>query len=270
MIKRFHAKAQRREGAKVFEQIYLNVFSFPNPSHQGQGVLRQTLHENMGGLEVLMGLNGKMFWLFLSLLLLPCGCVDLKQSAARINYFTLEYDSPVIPDLASLPVVIKVTPFSVAPLYNTTRIIYRDGSYKRDEYFYYKWRANPGALVTYFLRRDITNTGVFNAVLPPDSRSPFSYLLEGAVDQFYEMDEGEHWMAVLSLTITVMDSKDPDVSRNVLFQKTYHKQKPCRQNNPTGLAEAMSLAMKDISSDIIRDIYASINDRMEKGKGSNG
>ena len=217
-------------------------------------------------LEALMRLNGKMFWLFPLLLLFVCGCADLKQPAVRIDYFTLEYDSPAISDLAPLPVVIKVEPFSVAPPYNTTRIIYRDGAYKRDEYFYYKWRANPGALAAYFLRRDMANAGVFNAVLPPGSRFPFSYLVEGAVDQFYEMDEGEHWMAVLSLTITVMDSKDPDVSRNMLFQKAYHKEKQCKQNNPTGLAEAMSLAMKDISADIIRDIYASIKDRMEKRK----
>lgn len=211
-----------------------------------------------------MRLNSKMFLAVLSVLLFMGGCADLKQPAVKIDYFTLEYDSPVITDLSPLPVVIKVETFSVAPLYNTSRIIYRNGSYKRDEYFYYKWRANPGALATYFLRRDIIHAGAFSAVLPPDSRFPFSYLLEGSVDQFYEMDEGEHWMAVLSLTITLMDSKDPDVSRNVLFQKTYHEQKPCRQNNPTGLAEAMSLAMKDMSTDIIRDIYASIKDRMEK------
>lgn len=214
-----------------------------------------------------MRLNGKMFWLLPSLLLFTFGCVDLKQKAVSMQYFTLEYDPPSISGLAPLPLVIKVERFSVAPPYNSTRIIYSNGSYKRDEYFYYKWRANPGALTTYFIRRDMANAGVFDAVLPPGSRFPFTYLLEGAVEQFYEMDEGEHWMAVLSLTITVMDSKDPDVSGNVLFQKTYHKRQGCRQNNPTGLAEAMSLAMRDVSTDIIRDVYASIKDRMEKGKG---
>ena len=212
-----------------------------------------------------MGLNGKMFWLLLSMLLLQCGCVDLKQSAAKINYFSLEYDSPKIPDLVPLPVVIKVDHFSVAPLYNTSRIIYRDDPYKRDEYFYYKWRANPGAMVTHFLRRDAASAGVFKAVLPPNSRFPSSYILEGAVDQFFEMDEGELWTAVLSLTVTVMDGSDPDVSRNVLFQKTYKTLKQCRQKNPTGLAEAMSLAMRDVSENIIRDIYASIKDRIGNG-----
>jgi len=89
------------------------------------------------------------------------------------------------------------------------------------------------------------------------------------VDQFYEMDEDPHWMAVLSLTVAVIDPKDPDVASNVLFQKTYHQKKPCPQNNPKGLAEAMSLAMKEISSEIIRDTCASIRERMEKQKGSN-
>ena len=212
-----------------------------------------------------MGLKSKIFWLLSSLLLLPYGCVELKQSAARINYFTLEYDSPDIRDLVPLPVVIKVDPFSVAPLYNTSRIIYREDSYKRDEYFYYKWRANPGAMVTHFFRRDVTSAGVFKAVLPSKSRFPSSYVLEGAVDQFFEMSEGKHWMAVLALTVTVMDVSDPDVTTNVLFQKTYRTLKQCRQNNPAGLAEAMSLAMKNISINIIRDLYTSIEDRIKNG-----
>ncbi len=212
-----------------------------------------------------MGVNGKIVWLLLPLLLLPYGCVDLKKSAAKINYFTLEYDSPDILDLVRLPVVIKVDPFSVAPLYNTSRIIYRDDSFKRDEYFYYKWRANPGAMVTHFLRRDVTGAGVFKAVLSSNSRFPSSYVLEGAVDQFFELDEGEHWMAALALTVTVMDSADPDSTRNVLFQKTFRSLKRCSQNNPTGLAGAMSLAMKDISESITRDVYTAIKDRIENG-----
>ena len=52
--------------------------------------------------------------------------------------------------------------FQVAPFYNTTNIIYKEASIKRNAYHYHKWRANPEDLVTYFLARDLRETGLFN------------------------------------------------------------------------------------------------------------
>jgi ABC-type uncharacterized transport system auxiliary subunit len=198
----------------------------------------------------------KMFSLCVSVFFLAGGCVNFKQPRNRVQHYTLEYASPEIPELVPLPVSLKVMRFSVAPAYNTNRIMYRDGSFKRNEYFYHKWRANPGDMVTDFLRRDIRNSGLFKAVLPPGSDFPFSCALEGSVDEFVEWDTPEGWKAVLSVTITLIASNEPDVSKRILFQKTYRAEKPFQEKNPQGLSQAMSLAMGDISSSVIRDIYS--------------
>jgi ABC-type uncharacterized transport system auxiliary subunit len=198
----------------------------------------------------------KMFSLCVSLFFLAGGCVNFKQPRNRVQHYTLEYASPEITDLVPLPVSLKVERFSVASAYNTNRIIYRDGSFKLNEYFYHKWRANPGDMVTDFLRRDIQNSGLFKAVLPHGSDFPFSCALEGSVDEFVEWDTPEGWKAVLSITITLMASNEPDVSKRILFQKTYRAEKPFPEKNPQGLSQAMSLAMGDISSSVIRDIYS--------------
>jgi len=168
----------------------------------------------------------------------------------------LEYTSPEMKDLKPLPVSLKVDRFSVAPAYNTTRIIFRDGSFKRDEYFYHKWRANPGDMVTYFLSRDIRNSGLFKAVLPQGSEFPFSCVLEGSVDEFVEWDSPEGWYGVLAVTVTLMAANEPDVTKRILFQKTYRAEKPLTEKNPQGLTQALSLAMADISKNIIMDIYS--------------
>ncbi len=54
--------------------------------------------------------------------------------------------------------------FQVAPFYNTTNIIYKEASLKRNAYHYHKWQANPGDLVTYFLARDLRETGLFKDI----------------------------------------------------------------------------------------------------------
>ena len=199
--------------------------------------------------------------LFLGFTLLLCACVPSNKPRSKIEFYTLEYDLSKKAALKSIPIVIRIERFSVAPMYNTTRMIYRDSSFKRSAYVLHKWRANPGNLVTYFLSRDIKHSGLFKAVLPHDSGFPSSYVLEGSVDEFFEWDSVKDWKAVLSLAITLMAYDEPDISKRVLFQKAYRVVKPCKQKTPRALAGAMSLAMKEVSGEILEDVYSHLKDR---------
>lgn len=194
----------------------------------------------------------------LGLILSITSCANLSQPSLRIRYFTLEYAPPPATDSGPLPRVIKVERFSAAPIHNTSQIIYRDLSYGRMAYTHDKWRSTPPDLVTYFLARDLKHSGLFKAVLPHDTGQAYSHVLEGSVDEFLEWDLEESWEAVLTFTVTFMIAKEPDVSRRVLFQKTYQGKRPCRQKNPRALAEAMSLAMADLSAAVIRDVHAAL------------
>ena len=77
------------------------------------------------------------------------------------------------------------------------------------------------------------------------------------VDQFTV----NQWEAVLSIGVVLMAENEIDVSQAVLFQKTYHTRKPCRQRHPRALAEAMSLAMSEVSETIIQDIYVLLKNK---------
>ena len=197
----------------------------------------------------------KIIALMLCLTLPLAACLNLKQPKNKIEYYTLEYDPPAVGNHQPLPHVIRVQRFSVSPIYNSNRIIYRDKSYKRQAYTYYKWQANPAKFVTYYLSRDLQESGLFKAVLPAHGRFAPAFLVEGTVNDFLERDGENPWEAVLSVSIVFMDEKETDISRKILFQKTYRTEKPCRQRNPRALAAAMSLAMSEISGKIINDLY---------------
>ena len=196
--------------------------------------------------------------LWMGLALLFSACLDLKQPSNKIDFYSLEYDVPRIGDHQPLDEVIKVEQFSVRPVYNTHKIIYRDRSYKRAAYTYHKWRTNPGATVTYFLARDMQQSQLFKAVVTRHSKLPYAYLLEGSVDEFLESNTRDGCQAVLALSIVLMAAHEPDMDKQIRFQKTYPISKPCERGNPEAFAKAMSQAMSVASEKIINDVYENL------------
>ncbi len=189
--------------------------------------------------------------------LLMGGCVNFggTRNAEKTTYYTLEYDSPAPSHLQPVSAAIRVKRFSVDPTYDTNRIIYREGAFERDAYVYNKWRSNPGGIVSYFLTRDMRESGLFEAVLSHDSTVAASHILEGRVDEFFEWDAKDHWEAVLSLSIILTSVDEIEVGKRSLLQKSFQKREPCKEKTPKALAEAMSHAMSEVSSEVTREIY---------------
>ncbi|MGM0663578.1 MAG: ABC-type transport auxiliary lipoprotein family protein [Thermodesulfobacteriota bacterium] len=187
------------------------------------------------------------------------GCSGMGKPKERVDHYVLEYEAPDIPGLEPIQAVVRLERFSVAPQYNTNRIVYRDQEFARETYNYHRWRTNPGDLVTHFLARDFRESGLFRAVLPAGSRFSASCVLEGSVEEFFERDGAEQWEAVLALSVTLLAEGEPDVSRRVLHQGTYRDSEPCVRKNPRALSEAMSRAMARVSRAIIEDVYHFLN-----------
>jgi ABC-type uncharacterized transport system auxiliary subunit len=182
-------------------------------------------------------------------------CVNLRQPSNKIEYYTLEYDPPLFTDMDQVPYAVSVERLTVAPIYDTTQIIYREQSFTRDAYAYHRWRVNPGDMITSLLNRDIRYSELFKTVTPYDSQYGSQFSLGGEVEEFYEWDTEEGWKAVLSLNISLISVNERDVNKRVLYQKGYRATETCKQKNPRALAEAFSLEMSRLSREIIRDVY---------------
>jgi len=197
------------------------------------------------------------FFLFVILFVI-LGCLGNQRPPAKIDYYTLEYESNKFDDLKPTPFVLRIERFSVAPIYNSNNIIYQTGPFRRDAYNYHKWRANPGDMVTYFLSRDLKNSSLFKAIFEPGSSFSSSHVISGTVDEFFEQDEKDSWKAVLCVTIALIKENETDISKRILFQKRYRTSEKSSQKNPLAIAEAMSKAMSGISEMIITDVYKSL------------
>jgi ABC-type uncharacterized transport system auxiliary subunit len=182
-------------------------------------------------------------------------CVNLRQPGNNIEYYVLEYDPPLFTDMEQLPYTVSVEYLTVAPVYDTTQIIYRERSFTRDAYAYHRWRVNPGDMITSLLNRDIRYSGLFKTVTSYDSQYGSQFSLSGEVEEFYEWDTEEGWKAVLSLNISLISANERDVNKKVLYQKGYRATETCKQKNPRALAEALSLEMSQLSREIIMDVH---------------
>ena len=198
----------------------------------------------------------------LVLLFLLAGCLPSRQPSLRIDYYTLDYPPPPIKmaKTAPLPVILSVQRFTVTPIYETDKLIYKDKNYSRAAYSYHRWQANPADLVTYYLTRDLQAGHLFAAVLPAMSNMSPTNMLEGTVDDFMEDDEGGNWYAVLAVTVILKRNHELDVSKEVIFQKSFSYRIKCREKQPLAVARAMSQAMAKLSADLNSSIYQALKD----------
>lgn len=188
----------------------------------------------------------------LSLALLLSGC---GKPPVMVYKHMLEYPAPELPRRSPIPEGLKVELFSVAQAFNSPAMVYRPTSYQSGTYHYHRWRVNPGELVTDYLLRDLRHSRLFKAVFGYDRTAKTRFQLEGAVEEFQEVDAGEAWSAVLAVNITLLDTTREEITQRVIFQKNYRAAEPLMEKTPRGLAAAMSRAMQDLSGAIIADIH---------------
>ncbi len=202
--------------------------------------------------------------LFIFPFLTFASCMNLKQPNPEIEYYSLEYNSPDFPGKERLPYFIKVEPFKVSPVYNTTHIIYQESAYKRDSYTYHRWAVNPADIVTYMFGRDLKNSGLFKGVMLPGERSrEYTFRLGGMVDEFYELDGDKDWSGVLSLSISLIPEGKAKKAGMDVFQRSYSVSEKCEKKNPASLAQALSRAMEKISRQITGDLHTFIRQGMQ-------
>lgn len=187
-------------------------------------------------------------------MVLISGCSLGAKPSYLVNQYALEYPSPFLKELTSIDELVRVEQFSVAQIFNTSAMIYKEGPNLRNVDPYNRWRTKPGEMAAEYLVRDLRNSGLFRAVISYDHSGETRYLLEGQVDEFLEVSEKDGRKAVLSLHVTFLDLKKRETAEKVIFQRDYKVVEPYTEKTPAALAQGMSRAMEKISRQIILDL----------------
>jgi ABC-type uncharacterized transport system auxiliary subunit len=113
-------------------------------------------------------------------------------------------------------------------------------------------------MVTEFLRRDLREAGLFRAVLSERDAEEVRFSVTGGVEQFIETRETSGRKALLTATITLLDLSRKETVGLVVFQKTYRIEAAITGEGGKSLAWAMSMAMSDLSRQVIADIASAL------------
>jgi ABC-type uncharacterized transport system auxiliary subunit len=171
------------------------------------------------------------------------------------NHFLLEYPSPVFGSKSTLDESIRVELFATAQSINSTAMVYLPRPFETSSYVYNRWQVDPSHMVTDFLLRDLRNSRLFQGVFGYQQYGIGRFKVEGAVQQFAEVDDPDGWKAVLTVSVTLLDLDEAEVTKRVILQKTYHQAEYMTEQKASGLAQGMSRAMEVVSANIIKDLY---------------
>jgi cholesterol transport system auxiliary component len=180
------------------------------------------------------------------------------KPAVMVEQYALEYPPSAIKNLSPIDTVVRLDRFSVAQIFNQGKMVYRQKPTHYNDYAYHRWRANPGDMVGDSLLRDLRAAGIFKSVLSYRDMENSPLILKGSVGEFYESDEKDDRKAILSVYITLMDTTQKELTKQIIFQKDYHYQKPVPEQTVQGFAQAMSRAAEKFSGQVITDIYEAI------------
>lgn len=185
-------------------------------------------------------------------LLVGGGC---GQPPVVLQRYLLEYAPPPAGRQAPLAEGVRVELFEAPQYLSSPSMVYRPRPYEIKAYAYNRWQAPPAALVTDMLLRDLRASGLFQGVFGYQQGGVARFRVEGAVQEFAEVDEPEGWQAVLAVWVTLADLKKPEVTQRVILARNYRETEPLLEQTPAGLAAAMSRALARLSARITGALY---------------
>ncbi|PKN60500.1 MAG: hypothetical protein CVU53_02775 [Deltaproteobacteria bacterium HGW-Deltaproteobacteria-11] len=185
------------------------------------------------------------------------------KPAVMVEQYALEYPPPTMQNLSPIDAVVRLERFSVAQIFNHVKMIYRQKPYQYNDYAYHRWRANPGDMVGDSMLRDLRAAGIFKSVFSYRDLENASLLLKGGVGEFYESDEKDGRKAILSVHITLMDTTQKELTKQIIFQKNYRYEEPVTEQTVQGFARAMSRAAEKLSGQVITDVHEAMKNRKQ-------
>lgn len=186
------------------------------------------------------------------------GCFQRTKAPYVFDRYSLDYPAPSLQDLTYHNELMRIERFFVAHSFNNMAMVFKPRAFRFDSYTGSRWNVNPGDMITDSLTRDLRKAALFGGVFPYESDEPVRFVLEGAIEDFYQSDEGPVSKAVLVVSVALLDRHEKEANKKVRFQKTYRYSNSLDEKSPDGLAKGMSANMAAFSEQLIRDINSAL------------
>jgi ABC-type uncharacterized transport system auxiliary subunit len=181
---------------------------------------------------------------FAGFVVVIAACLALLASCSsrpEIKYYTV---SPAMLEAKPFQgrTVLAVEQFTGDSAYEDTRMVYRESDIALDYYHYHRWTSPPAVMISDYLRVAYARSGLFRTV-----ESGFSpeanVFLNGRIVAIEEVDvDDDNWNARVVIDMRLRNSR----TGSVVWAETLSETEPIDEQNPAGLARAVSRAMSRI------------------------
>ncbi|MBN1365620.1 MAG: membrane integrity-associated transporter subunit PqiC [Syntrophaceae bacterium] len=189
---------------------------------------------------------------------LVIGCAGSGKPKDEVENYLLNYAVPSWDKADKFDVSLKFNRFSIAAAYNSANMMFRNDLYSIDSFNYSRWAVNPADMVADSLLRDMRESGLFRAVFSRYETDEGIFLIFGGIEEFYLFADKSNKTAVISIVISLQDTREKETAKKLIFQKKYFRKEPLHDSSPRGYCQAASQAMRVISQQITDDVYAAI------------
>ena len=196
------------------------------------------------------------------------GCAGSGKPQYEVENYLLSYSEPSWDKFDKLNISIKFNRFSVAAAYNSDNMIFRNNTYSFDYFNYSRWAVNPADMIADSLVRDMRGSGLFSAVFSRYEMDDGQFIISGNIDEFYLREDRSNKTALVSIIISLQDTRERETGKRMMFQKKYVREEPLQESSPRGYCQAASEAMRVISEQITKDIYTDIKATVQSTKGN--
>lgn len=196
------------------------------------------------------------------------GCAGSGKPQYEVEKYLLSYSSPSWDKFDKLNISVKFNRFSIAAAYNSDNMIFRDNTYSFDYFNYSRWAVNPADMIADSLVRDMRDSGLFRAVFSHYETQDGQFIISGSIDEFYLREDRSNKTALISIIISLQDTRERETGKRMMFQKKYTREERLQESSPRGYCQAASEAMRVISEQITKDIYTDIKATVQSPKGN--
>ena len=172
--------------------------------------------------------------------LIITGCAGSGKPQYEVENYLLNYPAPSWDKPVKLNTSVKFNRFSIAAAYNSTNMIFRKDSYSLDSFNYSRWAVNPADMIADSLLRDIRESGLFRAVFSRYETDEGRFVISGGIEEFYLRMEKSDKTAVISISISLKDTREKETGKSIMFQKKYVREEPLQESSPRGYCQAAS------------------------------
>ncbi len=203
------------------------------------------------------------FVIIVSSFFLITGCATSGKPQDNVERYLLNYQAPSWNKLEKLATSVKFNRFSIAAAYNSTNMIFRSDAYSLDSFNYSRWAVSPADMIGDSLFGDMIGSGLFLAVFSRHETDEGRFIISGGIEEFYLRTDKSNKTALISISISMQDSRAKETGKRMMFQKKYVREEPLQEPSPKGYCQAASQAMQAISREVIGDIYAAVKTTAE-------